>query len=77
MESRLCQKIHNLGSIEATYNFNNKKLIKITENSIEDYVGKITTLFLPFIIPSISDGKFYSLQNELSKILLELKRRHL
>ena len=66
--------IRTAGVISATSHFNpgEKKFYK-TETSSEEYVGKITAIFAPYISANISEGKFLKLQNEIKKIISEIR----
>ena len=57
----------------STVCLNGRRRISEKKNSSEDYVGKITAVFLPYIQSNIPDGKFFSLQNEVKKIVCEIK----
>ncbi|MCR5252570.1 MAG: hypothetical protein K6C98_02520 [Treponema sp.] len=65
------QKLGFVGSISASrreFRMNEK------ESTTEDYVGKITALFSPYISPkNISETKFVGLQENLKKIVVEIK----
>lgn len=43
------------------------------ECSLEDYVGKITAIFCPYIQQNISEGNFIKIQNKVKGILKEIK----
>ncbi len=65
--------IHNLGFISAAKNYTCCKKQKEKEATTEDYVGKITAAFLPYLKQNITDGKIISLQNEIKKIVCEIR----
>jgi len=66
--------IQSIGFIPATTISSTKKKLGKKENSIEDYVGKITSIFLPYILPqSISERSNLQLQENLKRIVSEIK----
>ena len=65
-------KLHTLGFIEAVSVENNTAAYK-KENSTEDFVGKITAIFSPYIQKNISDNKFVAIQGEIKKVVCEIR----
>lgn len=65
--------IHNLGFIPAVKNYSCKKKQSEKESSTEDYVGKITAIFSPYISNNISENKFIRLQDRVKSIVSEIK----
>lgn len=48
---------------------------KGNEYSKEDYVARITTLFLPYMHKTISEHEFSMLQASLSSLITEIRKR--
>lgn len=70
--------IRTVGVIPATAHFNHcEKKIYEKDTSSEDYVGKITAIFSPYISSNISEKKFISLQNEVKRIVSEIRGKNL
>lgn len=42
--------------------------------STDDFVGKITSIFMPYIPQNLPENKFITIQDELKKIVVEIKR---
>lgn len=72
-EQNLYSTIHNIGFISTVPRYGKDNQISTKESSAEDYVGKITALFAPYILQNITDGKFCGLQNELKKVVCEIR----
>lgn len=45
------------------------------EYSTEEWVGKITSLFTPFMMPTISETKFMDIEKQVKKVVVEIKGR--
>ncbi len=75
VEQSFANSIHNYGSISILKNTADKKIAINQECTTEDYVGKIITIFLPYLRQNISDGKIISVQDELKKIITEVKEK--
>ena len=65
--------IHNIGFIPAVSSYTRDKKNYEKESSTEDYVGKITAIFAPYISKSITEGRFLKLQEEVKNILTEIR----
>lgn len=66
--------IQNVGFIPAVQTSSREPKLYDREVSTEDYVGKITAIFSPYISPkSISETKFVRLQENLKRIVVEIK----
>ncbi len=65
--------IHNIGFIPPVKNYAGDKKDYERESSTEDYVGKITAIFAPYISKSITEGRFLKLQEEVKNILTEIR----
>ncbi|MBO4858794.1 MAG: hypothetical protein J5527_09785 [Treponema sp.] len=64
------------GSISAVSHSENEKNKYVhKDDSAEDLIGRITSLFLPYIMPDISDKNFMAIQNELKEIVSEIKEK--
>lgn len=72
--STFSSTLHTLGFIEAISRFGEQNAGKIRGQSLEDYVGKITALFSPYISQTISEKQFSAVQIELKKILSEFNK---
>ena len=72
-DTNFATALHTLGFIEAISHFSGNPASR-KELSLEDYVGKITTLFSPYIPKNISEREFNSIQVEIKRILSEIKR---
>lgn len=73
IEQLYTTSIHNLGFIPAVKNYTNKKKQTEKESTTEDYVGKITAIFSPYISNNISENKFIRLQDRVKSIVSEIK----
>ena len=73
IEQTFAGTLHTLGFIEAISRFSGTGCTK-KESSLEDYVGKITALFSPYLPESISERDFSVLQKELRSVLAEIKK---
>lgn len=69
--------IHNIGFIPAVTSYTREKKNYEREVSSEDYVGRITAIFAPYISRNISEGKFINLQKEVKSIITEIRGRDL
>ena len=65
--------IHNIGFIPAVTSYTREKKNYEREVSSEDYVGRITAIFAPYIQTNISDGQFCGLQKEIKKVVCEIR----
>lgn len=67
--------LHTLGFIEAITRFDGSSSVKRKiEPSADDYVGKITALFLPYVSDQISERDFSAVQFKLKKIVSDMKK---
>ena len=67
--------LHTLGFIEAITRFDGSSSVKRKiEPSTDDYVGKITALFLPYVSDQISERDFSAVQFKLKKIVSDMKK---
>ena len=67
--------LHTLGFIEAITRFDGSSSVKRKiEQSVDDYVGKITALFLPYASDQISERDFSAVQFKLKKIVSDMKK---
>jgi len=73
-DSSLLSTLHTLGFIEAITKFNGGNPYQKRESSTEDYVGRITAVFLPYMKNSVSEKDFNSVQTSLKKIVTEIKK---
>ncbi len=73
----ITNSIKNYGFIASIKPTEYSKASISAKNSTEDYVGKITALFLPYLKQNVSDGKIISLQNEIKKVVCEIRERSL
>lgn len=62
--------LRTLGFIEAISRYGNGACKK--ECSTEDFVGKITAIFSPYL-KNISERKFIAIQGELKKVVCEIR----
>lgn len=69
--------IHNIGFIPSVTSYTREKKNYEREVSSEDYVGRITAIFAPYISRNIPEGKFINLQKELKSIITEIRGRDL
>lgn len=77
METNFLSKIKNSGSIPTiNYIGYSKKIPQIQKKneSLENAVAQVMTLFLPFLKESISDNSYNQLQQKLGTFLREYKR---
>lgn len=67
--------LRTFGFIEAISRFSGSSgAVRIAkECSVEDYVGKITALFSPYISESISERDFSALQKEVRAVVTDIK----
>ncbi len=65
--------LHTVGFIEAISRFGESNELKGKNPSIEDYVGRITAIFSPFLLNNIPEGKFIGIQTEVKKVVTEIK----
>ena len=72
-QSVISSSINTYGFIGTINNIGNSRIKNQARNSVEDYVGKITAVFLPYVSQNISDGKFISIQNDIKRIISEIK----
>ena len=72
-DSSFTTALRTFGFIETISRFNGNNYSK-KESSLEDYVGKITALFSPYLPESISERDFSALQKELRSVLAEIKK---
>ena len=72
----LKQQIHQTGIISTMNNssVNRTPVIK-KENTPEDYVARITSIFLPYIFRNISESKFMKKQENIKDIVLEIIKK--
>lgn len=63
--------LHTLGFIEAITRFGDGCVQKEKSMSLEDYVGKITAIFSPYISTAISEKEFSSAQIKVKEVLSE------
>ena len=67
--------IYGLGSIATVRDYEyGKQSYERKDNSVEDYIGKITAVFLPYIYQNISDKSFMNIQKELERIVSEIRK---
>lgn len=76
-ESCYSNSIRNIGFITATSRLDVGRRQSEKENSTEDYVGRITAIFAPYISRNIPEGKFINLQKEVKSIITEIRGRDL
>ncbi len=65
--------IHSYGSISVINTVSGNKYIVEKDCSTEDYVGKITTIFMPYLNQNMSDKNLISVQNQVKRIITELR----
>lgn len=63
--------LHTLGFIEAISRFGECSAPKEKSLSLEDYVGRITAIFSPYLSSTISERQFSAAQIEVKKVLSE------
>ncbi len=74
IEQSFISSIHNYGSISVLKNnVNATKFAAEKDFTTEDYVGKIISIFLPYLKQNISDGKIIRVQDEIKKIIIEMR----
>lgn len=74
MEQLNSTALRNIGIIPALRrNYSSCKKIEDKAFSTEDYVGKITAVFSPYISKNISESRFIYLQAEIKKIVTDIK----
>lgn len=72
------QTIHNFGFVSVvTQQRDSRSYERESCNSTEDYVGKITAIFSPYLSTKISESKFMCLQENIKKIVSEIKSKEL
>ena len=72
-ESCYSNSIRNIGFITAASRLDVGRRQSEKENSTEDYVGKITAIFSPYISANISENKFIRMQDTVKAVLSEIK----
>jgi len=68
------QQIYQKGIISTLNNSSVSRVIK-KENTPEDYVARITSIFLPYIFCNISESKFMKTQENIKDIVLEIIKK--
>lgn len=66
------QSIHDYGCISIAPYHSGKQTVEETKSS-EDYVGKITAIFSPYISANISENKFIRIQDRVKAVVTEIK----
>ncbi len=77
MGMSLEQKIHDFGFVSVITQQREAKAYERENSSTEDYVGKITAIFSPYLSTKISESKFMGLQENIKKIVSEIKSKEL
>ena len=79
MENISTNSISNIGFITTAsrLGLEGGKKLSEKEASSEDYVGKITAIFTPYLSQNISEGKFISLHSKVKNIVAEIRGKSL
>ncbi len=72
-ESTFSNALRTVGFIDAISRFGEGNGLKGKSPSVEDYVGRITAIFSPFLLNNIPEGKFIGIQTEVKKVVTEIK----
>ncbi|MBQ8678316.1 MAG: hypothetical protein IJ530_00970 [Treponema sp.] len=72
-EQNLSSTLHTLGFIEAISRFAGNAQRCKKDVSTEDYVGKITAVFSPYLAENMSESRFIGIQGEVKKIVCEIR----
>lgn len=67
------QQIHTYGRVEIMPGGESCRSNKELKTA-ESYMAKITSLFLPYVLPSVPERDYFLLQEKLKSLLLEYKR---
>ena len=70
-DATFSKSLHSFGFIEAISRFGEYGVQKEKIMSLEDYVGKITAIFSPYISTTISEKEFSSAQIKVKEVLVE------
>ena len=75
-ENTFVASLHTFGFIGATaHPVTKQKRRTASDQSLENYVGRITALFLPYLSQTISEHEFATLQKTLHALVAELKKQ--
>ena len=71
-DTNFSNALRTLGFIEAISRYGNGNGACKKECSTEDFVGRITAIFSPYL-KNISERKFIAIQGELKKVVCEIR----
>ena len=71
-DTSFADALHTLGFIEEISRFGERGAQR-KDFSTEDYVGRITAIFSPYIPADISETKFIAIQSEVKKLVCEIR----
>ena len=72
-DQNLSNTLRALGFIEAISRFAGDTAKWQRDASTEDYIGRITAVFSPYLAENMSESRFIGIQGEVKKIVCEIR----